>query len=111
MVKDSKHKTRAITAGGEDISIKSTRSAFTLVTTIQDEVHRFAIGYHKQSRTKKMLLSELLEIEGIGKTRADALLKHFKTLQKIKSASIEELSAVKGMTKVSAEEVYNFFNQ
>ncbi len=111
MVKDSKHKTRAITAGGEDISIKSTRSAFTLVTTIQDEVHRFAIGYHKASRTKKMLLSELLEIEGIGEGRANALLKHFKTLQKIKTASIEELSAVKGMTKAAAERVYNFFNK
>ena len=81
MVKDSKHRTRAIAAEGGDISIKSNRAAFTFITGIQDEVHRFAIGYHKKRRSKSMLASELTEIEGIGKARAAALLKHFKTVK------------------------------
>lgn len=110
MVKDSKHKTRAIAATGGDISIKSNRSAFKLVTDIQDEVHRFAIGYHKKRQSAAMFNSELITIEGIGKTRAAALMKHFGTLKKIKGASIEELSSVKGMNKTSAEKVYNFYN-
>lgn len=109
MVKDSKHKTRAIASGGGDIVIKSNRAAFTLVTSIQDEVHRYAITYHKKRRTKSMLASELLEIEGVGDTRRKALLKHFKTLSAIKSASIDELSSVKGMNKKAAEAIFNYY--
>lgn len=110
MVKDSKHRTRAIAAQGGDIAIKSNRAAFTFITGIQDEVHRFAIGYHKNRRSKAMLNSELLEIEGIGKARAAALLKHFKTVKAIKSASADELSAVCGMSKAAAESVYRHFH-
>ena len=110
MVKDSKHKTRAIATSGGDISIKSNRKAFTLVTNIQDEVHRFAISFHKSLHSKNSLKSELLEIEGIGKKRADILLKAFGSLKKIKTASIEELCAVKGIDKPSAEAVYKYYN-
>jgi len=109
MVKDSKHRTRAIASSGGDIAIKSNRAAFTLVTSIQDEVHRYAITYHKKRRTKSMLASELLEIEGIGDTRRKALLKHFKTLTAIKNASIDELSSVKGMNRKSAEAIFNYY--
>ena len=68
MVKDSKHKTRAIAADGGDIVIKSNRRAYTLVSTIQEETHRFAITYHKTRSKKTALRSRLLEIEGVGKT-------------------------------------------
>ena len=111
MVKDSKHRTRAIAAEGGDISIKSNRAAFTFITGIQDEVHRFAIGYHKQRRSKSMLSSELTEIEGIGKARAAALLKHFKTVKAIKAATEDELAAASGMTKAAADAVYKHFHE
>ena len=111
MVKDSKHRTRAIAAEGGDISIKSNRAAFTFITGMQDEVHRFAIGYHKQRRSKSMLSSELTEIEGIGKARAAALLKHFKTVKAIKAATADELAAAPGMTKAAADAVYKHFHE
>ena len=111
MVKDSKHRTRAIAAEGGDISIKSNRAAFTFITGIQDEVHRFAIGYHKLRRSKSMLSSELTEIEGIGKARAAALLKHFKTVKAIKAATADELAAAPGMTKAAADAVYKHFHE
>ena len=110
MVKDSKHRTRAIATTGGDISIKSNRRAFKLVTDIQDEVHRFAIGYHKNLQSKTMIKSELLNIEGIGKSRASSLIKHFGSIKKIKEATIEELLSAKGMTKNTAEAVYNYFH-
>ena len=110
MVKDSKHKTRAIATTGGDISIKSNRRSFTLVTKIQDEVHRFAIGYHKKLQSKNMLQSELLEIDGVGKARAEALLKHFKSMKRIKEATVDELLCVKGVTKTVAEAIFYHYN-
>ncbi len=111
MVKDSKHRTRAISSSGGDIAIKSTRSVFTLITKIQDEVHRFAITYHKKRSSASMLESKLLKINGIGKTRANALLKHFKSISKIENADISELLTVKGMNEVSAKNVYEYFKK
>lgn len=110
MVKDSKHRTRAIATNGGDISIKANESAYRLVTAIQDEVHRFAIGYHKKRRSKKMLNSELVSIDGIGQAKAAALLKHFKTMKAIKAATVEELCAVSGINRSLAEKIYNEFN-
>lgn len=111
MVKDSKHRTRAITAGGADINIKSTRKVYTLVTEIQDEVHRYAIGYHRQSRTKTMLNSEVLSIDGIGEKKAKILLKKFKTLTRLKAATYEELIATDGITSKNAESIVKHFNE
>ncbi len=110
MVKDSKHRTRAIATNGGDISIKANESAYRLVTAIQDEVHRFAITYHKKRRSKKMLNSELTAIGGIGEAKAAALLKHFRTMKAIKSATVDELSAVSGINHSLAEKIYNKFN-
>ncbi len=109
MVKDSKHQTNAIVSENGVITVKATRSAYTLISGIQNEVHRFAIGYHKQRRSKAMLNSELLQIEGVGKKRAAALLKKFKTVKNIKNATIEELCGVEGMSRKTAEKIYNFF--
>ncbi len=109
MVKDSKHKTRAIATTGGDISIKSNKKCFTLITNIQDEVHRFAISYHKNLRSKKMIKSELLEIKGIGEKKAKTLLKAFGSIKKIKTATVDELSSVEGITKQNATAIFEFF--
>jgi excinuclease ABC subunit C len=106
MVKNDKHRTRAIAKDGGEIAINSSRSAFTLVSSIQEEVHRFAIGYHRQVRKKTSISSSLTAIEGIGPARAKALLKHFKTIKAVREATMEELAAVPGMTKQAAEKVY-----
>lgn len=110
MVKDSKHRTRAIATTGGDISIKSNQKAFTFVTKIQDEVHRFAISYHKSLRSRDMLSSELLEIEGVGKGRATALIKHFHSLKCIKEANIEEIAKVDGISLQTAQRIYEHFH-
>ncbi len=110
MVKDGSHRTRAITDEGREISITSKRQAFTLVSTIQDEVHRFAIGYHRLSRKKKTFSSSLTEIDGIGQERAKALLSYFKTIKRIREADVEELMNVKCMTRPSAEAVYRYYH-
>lgn len=110
MVKDDKHRTRAITGDGGEIAILSHRRAFTLVSDIQEEVHRFAIGYHRQQRRKKVLSSELMEIDGIGAARATALFQKFKTVEAISKATEEELAEVPSMTKAAAHSVYSYFH-
>ncbi len=108
MVKDSKHKTRAIAAGGREISLTRSRAAFTLVSTIQDEVHRFAITYHHASHGKSVIKTSLTDIDGIGPARARELLKHFKTISAVFNASVDELAAVKGMNRTAAEAVASY---
>lgn len=110
LVKDDKHRTRAIAKSGGEISITSTRRAFTLLSTIQDEVHRFAIGYHRQQRKKSAISSTLLSIEGVGPARAKALLKHFKTVAAVGDAELSELEQAPGMTKPAAKKVYDYFH-
>ncbi len=110
MVKDDKHRTRAIAQDGGEIAINSTRSAFTLVSTIQDEVHRYAIGYHRQMRKKNTISTTLVSIPGVGQTRAKNLLKHFKTVSAIRGADLEELEGAPGMTKPAAKNVYEYFH-
>ena len=111
MVKDSKHRTRAIATTGGDIVIKSNRRVFTFITAIQDEVHRFAISYQKTLQNKKMLGRELTSIKGIGDKKANALLKHFGSMTKIKEAKADELTAVKGITADNAENIVEYFNK
>ena len=77
MVKDDRHRTRAIAEDGGEIAINSKRTVFTLISTIQEEVHRWAIGYHRQRRKKSALGTTLTQIEGIGETRARALLRRY----------------------------------
>ena len=110
MVKDGSHRTRAITDEGQEISITSKRQAFTLVSSIQDEVHRFAIGYHRASRKKHTISSTLTEIEGVGIERAKSLLSYFKTIRRIKEADIEELLQADKMNRPAAEAIYRHFH-
>lgn len=111
MVKDSKHKTRAIALSGGEIEINSHRQAFTLVSTIQEEVHRFAVSYHRNKHKKSTLSTSLTKIEGIGEKKARLLLKHFKTIAAIKNAQISELAAVEGISSKNAEDIYNFYHK
>lgn len=111
LVKDDKHRTRAITGDGGEIAINSNRSAFTLVSTIQDEVHRFAIGFHRQQRKKANISTTLTSIEGIGETRARSLLRYFKTISAIREASVEELAGAPGMNYPAAQKVYDHFRK
>jgi excinuclease ABC subunit C len=111
MVKDDKHRTRAIAVSGGEIAINSTRSAFTLISTIQEEVHRFAIGYHRQHRKKHNISTTLTSIEGIGETRARALMKHFRTIEAISEADITELKNAPGMTEPAADSVWAYFHE
>ncbi len=110
MVKDDKHRTKALTDLNGEIELKMTKSAFNLVYEIQEEVHRFAIGYHRSRSEKKALTSELTFISGIGDKRAKALLSHFKTVKAIKEATEEQLCGVKGMDKNSARNVWMYFH-
>lgn len=111
MVKDSKHRTRAIATTGGDISIKSNRREFTLITNIQDEVHRFAISYHKSLQSKGLIKSELLKVPGVGQKRAAALMKHFGSIKKIREADIEQLTAVSGITRPVAKNLIAHLNK
>jgi len=110
MVKDNKHRTRAITDAGKEIAISHKRNVFTLVSNIQEEVHRFAIGYHRQKRKSSAFKSSLTEIDGIGEKRAKALLKHFGTITNIKQADLQELENAPAMNAVAARAVYKYFH-
>lgn len=111
MVKDAHHRTRAIAEDGGEISINARRSAFTLISSIQEEVHRWAITYHRQRRQKNGIGTVLTEIEGIGETRAKALLRHFGSMKAIREATVEELAAVKGISRPAAERVRQYFDE
>ncbi len=111
MVKDDRHRTRAITGEGKEISILSHRKAFTLVSDIQEEVHRFAIGYHRQQRGSRALHSELLEVPGLGRTRVEHLYRAFSSIQTMRCASLEELAGVPGMNRPAAENLYRWLHR
>ena len=110
MVKDDRHRTRAIVSDSGEIAIRPNRAVFTFVTNIQDEVHRFSIGFNRQQR-KKVLGSTLEEIDGIGKKRAKELLRYFRTIRSISKATVEELEQAPGMTHPAAVSVYRYFHE
>lgn len=111
MVKDNKHRTRAIAYGGGEIEINSHRSSFTLVSAIQEEVHRFAISYHHKKHRNSTFSSGLLKIDGIGEAKAKVLLKEFKTITVIKNANIEQLSEVHGISQKNANDIFQFYHK
>ena len=111
MVKDDKHRTRAIAKDGGEITINSNRATFTLISAIQEEVHRFAIGYHRQKRKINTLDTILKKISGIGNKKAKSLLLYFKTIEKIKNASREDLMKVPGINRHLAINVQEYFRK
>ena len=109
MVKYNRHRTRAISGDGGEIAINSKRQVFTLVSEIQNEVHRFSVAYHHQKHAKRGLSLSLTEIEGVGEKRASALLKYFKTMTAIKNAEVDELSKAPGITSAVAQNIYDYY--
>jgi excinuclease ABC subunit C len=107
LVKDGRHRTTELIVGnkGEIVGLKQNSTLFKLMTQIQDEVHRFAITFHRDKRSKRQTASELDSIKGIGEKSKQTLLNHFKSVKRIKEASMEELSALIG--KAKAEGLYN----
>ena len=110
MVKDDRHRTRAlVTAAGQEIAIDSQPAVFALIGTVQEEVHRFAISYHRQLRSKRLRYSELDQIPGVGPKRKQELLKKFKSLSAMGKAGREELEQV--LPRDAAEAVYWHFHK
>lgn len=110
LVKDSKHRTRAVATGGGEISLTKSRSAFNLVTRIQDEVHRYAITYQAQKHKKTSYQLEITKVKGIGDKKAMKLMTHFKTKENLKKASAEEISKVAGVNITVASELLELLN-
>ncbi|MEG0711243.1 MAG: excinuclease ABC subunit UvrC, partial [Niameybacter sp.] len=111
MVKDDKHRTRGLLYQNEEIIIKTNTEGFKLITRIQDEVHRFAIEYHKKLRSKAQVQSVLDDIKGVGKERKKYLMNHFKSVELLRQATLDEIEAVPGITKEVAMNIYTFFHK
>ena len=110
MVKDDRHRTRAIRAENEEIAIRSSQSVFRLITAIQDETHRYAISFSRKKHRKTGFASVLTGVPGIGEQRATKLLKHFKSMAAVKAADEEALAAAPGMTRPAAEALYRYLH-
>lgn len=110
LVKDDKHRTRAVTGDGGEIAISANRALFTFLSKMQDEVHRFAVGYHHARRKKSTFKSSLTEIDGVGAVRAKNLLKYFRTIENISKADLTELKNAPKMTNDTALAVYRYFH-
>lgn len=109
MVKDNKHRTdRLISADGEIIDLSE--ETFRFITAVQNEVHRFAIGYHKKLRNEVLTRSELDNIEGVGPVKKRALLRAFGSVKAISEASVPELSAAEGIKEELAKKIYKYFH-
>ena len=110
MVKDDRHRTRAlVTPEGEEIGIAGRQSVFALIGTVQEETHRFAITYHRSLRSKRVKGSTLEKIPGIGEKRRTDLLKRFHTVSAIAAASLQELQSV--LPRDAAAAVYQHFHE
>lgn len=108
MVKDDRHRTRAlVTPQGDEIGIQGNQAVFSLIGRIQEETHRFAITYQRELRSKRMKRSSLDHIPGVGDKRKQELMRHFKTIGAISAASLEELCQV--VPKNTAAEVYKYY--
>ncbi len=111
MVKDNKHRTRAIAAGGNEIQINNLKSAFMLVTRIQDEVHRFSVSYMHSKHKKKTYKSELTNIKGIGDKKAAKIMLTFKTKENLKKATPEELAKAAGINLQTAQQLWELIQE
>lgn len=109
MVKDDNHRTRGLYYNNVELPIDSRSEGFKLITRIQDEAHRFAIEYHRSLRSKSQVKSVLDEIPGVGPARRKALMRHFKSIEDVKNATVEELCRVPEIPVNVAEQIAGFF--
>ena len=110
MVKDNKHRTRAIAAEGKEIQINELKSVFNLVTRIQDEVHRYSVSFMHSRHKKKTYTSELTTIRGIGEKKAAKLMMKYKTRENLSNASPEELSEAAGVSLETGQQLWNLIH-
>ena len=111
LVKDEKHRTRAIAADGGEIQVNANRNLFKLLTEIQDEVHRYSINYQRKKHKMTQYELDLTKVRGIGEKKALALLKAFRTKQGIKDATVEELMETAKISRETAEELHLFVQE
>ncbi len=111
MVKDSKHRTRAIVGRDGEIEVAMHKGIFKFITEIQDEVHRFSIEYQRRTQKTKSYAVTLTKIKGIGEKKAENLMKEFKTLANVKEQSVENLLKVEGISENDAKNVFNYFRE
>ena len=109
MVKDDNHRTRGLYYHNIELPIDTHSEGFKLITRIQDEAHRFAIEYHRSLRSKTQVKSVLDDIPGVGPARRKALMRHFKSLEEIRQATVEELMEIPEMNERTAQEIVAFF--
>ena len=111
MAKDDSHRTRAlVNSAGDELELKNYPMLFKYCGTIQEEVHRYAIEYHRDLRRRNAIGSVLDDIPGIGPKKRNALLEHFRSVQEIKEASLEKLMGCPGITEANAQSIMNFFS-
>lgn len=111
MVKDDNHHTRGLYFNNVELPIDTHSEGFKLITRIQDEAHRFAIEYHRSLRSKSQVKSVLDNIPGVGPARRKALMRHFKSIDDIKVATVEELAEIPELNRKAAEEIHTFFRK
>ncbi|EGT3844728.1 excinuclease ABC subunit UvrC [Clostridioides difficile] len=111
MYKDDKHRTKGLICKEKEIELDKTTNLYRFIASIQEEVHNYAITYHRSLRNKALTKSILDDIQGIGEKRKKSLLNHFKDVEAIKKATMEEILEVDGMNKSIADNVYNFFRK
>ncbi len=109
MVKDSKHRTRAIATGGGEISVSGMHEAFMLLTRIQDEVHRYSVAFMHKKHKKRTFASELIQVEGIGEKTAQKIMLYFKTKDAIFQASETDLQKA-GISAKIAGNLYQYLH-
>ena len=111
MAKDDRHRTRTIATEDGELSVSSFRAAFDLLTSIQDEVHRFSIGYSRSKHASRAMESVLRSVEGIGEKRAKNLFLRFCTLKAMEAATVEQLEETPGMTHLTALNLYRYLHE
>ncbi len=111
MVKDDFHKTRALTTEEEEINIAREQGVFMMIYKLQEEVHRFTVSSMTKAKGKSLKHSSLEQIEGIGPSKAKALLSHFKTYTAVKKATEAELGKVRGISAANAKAIYDYFSE
>ena len=111
MVKDDNHRTRGLYFNNVELPIDTHSEGFKLITRVQDEAHRFAIEYHRSLRSKAQVKSVLDDIHGVGPARRKALMRHFKSIEDMKQATVEELLEIPELNRNVAEEIFRFFHK
>jgi excinuclease ABC subunit C len=110
MVKDDNHRTRGLYYNNLEVEFPKGSEALLMVTALQDEAHRFAISYHRQLRNVNQVHSVLDDIPGVGPARRKALVKHFKSVENIRSAGVDELCSLPEIPESVARGIYDFFH-